>query len=81
MTANGLPIRDPDGFRRKDSSLERSSAANALVTWSANVARLEHFRNGDLKDESYCRNIIDIVVRAVFIFDDKYYITQSPYSA
>lgn len=36
---------------------------------------LEHFRDGDLEDESYCRDIIDIFVRAVYIFDDKYYIT------
>lgn len=36
---------------------------------------LEHFRDGDIKDESYCRDIIDVFVRAVYIFDDKYCIT------
>ena len=36
---------------------------------------LEHFRDGDLEDKSYCHDIIDIFVRAVYIFDDKYNIT------
>jgi DNA invertase Pin-like site-specific DNA recombinase len=36
---------------------------------------LEHFRNGNTNDTKYCRDIIDIFVRAVYIFDDKYYIT------
>jgi hypothetical protein len=36
---------------------------------------LEHFRDGDLEDESYCRDIIDIFVRSVYILDDKYYVT------
>ncbi len=36
---------------------------------------LKHFRDGDIHDKSYCRNIIDVFVRAVYIFDDKYCIT------
>jgi len=36
---------------------------------------LEHFRNGDVNDNSYCHDIIDIFVRAIYVFDDKYYIT------
>lgn len=36
---------------------------------------LEHFRDGDINDEAYCRDMIDIFVRAVYIFDDKYCIT------
>lgn len=36
---------------------------------------LEHFRDGDIKDKFYCHDIIDIFVRSVYIFDNKYYIT------
>lgn len=36
---------------------------------------LEHFRDGDISDEGYCHDIVNIFVRAVYIFDDKYYIT------
>ena len=38
---------------------------------------LEHFRQGDIdiNDKEYCQDIIDVFVRAVYVFDDKYYIT------
>ena len=36
---------------------------------------LEHFRHGDINDIAYCRDIIDVFVRAVYVFDDKYCIT------
>ena len=36
---------------------------------------LEQFRDGDIEDESYCRDIIDVFVRSVYIYDDKYCIT------
>ena len=36
---------------------------------------LEHFRHGDIKNKSYCHDIVDTFVRAVYVFDDKYYIT------
>lgn len=44
---------------------------------TANQVRfyLEHFRHGDINNIAYCHDIIDVFVRAVYVFDDKYYIT------
>ena len=64
--------KEKDGI---ESEIAMEQIKKPFITAEQVRFYLEHFRHGDISDEAYCRDIIDVFVRAVYVFDDKYCIT------
>lgn len=63
--------QDLEGRIAQESIVKPKVTKNQVIFW------LEQFKNGDINDPEYRKRIVEVFVRAVYVYDDKVVITYN----